>query len=272
MGVPYTIVIPARYASSRFPGKMLAPLLGRPMILHTLERAAASSADEVIVATDDDRIADVCRRAGARVEMTRTSHPSGTDRIAEVAGRLGWPADRAIVGLQGDEPATPPERLDALAAQLAGHADADVATLCRAIGDEAEYSSAARVKVVRDARGMALYFSRAPIPWRRDPQAGSAHPESWLHIGLYAYRAGFLPRYTAMSACALEDEEKLEQLRVLYHGGRIHVTSVEGTDGQGVDHPDDVAAVERELRERFPSDHRAGPLCSGLHPIRTSSR
>ena len=247
LAVPYTIVIPARYASSRFPGKMLVPLRGRPMILHTLARAGASGADEVIVATDDERIAGVCHAAGALVEMTAASHPSGTDRIAEVAERRGWAPERAIVGLQGDEPATPPGRLDALAAQLAEHPDADMATLCRRIDDVADYASTDRVKVVRDARGMALYFSRAPIPWRRDACADSTHPEAFLHIGLYAYRAAFLGRYGAMAECTLEVEEKLEQLRVLHHGGRIHVAEASGAPGRGVDRPDDVAVVEGEL-------------------------
>lgn len=244
---PYAIVIPARYGSSRFPGKMLTPLAGRPMILHTLARARASAADEIIVATDDERIAEVCRADGAAVAMTDRAHPSGTDRIAEVAASTDWPTDRVVVGLQGDEPATAPERLDALAAQLHEHPDADMATLCRRIESEADYLSPDRVKVVRDTRGMALYFSRAPIPWRRDAIDDGSVPEAWLHIGLYAYRSGFLPRYTAMSQCTLEHEEKLEQLRVLHHGGRIHVAAIDDPDGHGVDRPEDVLAAERAL-------------------------
>lgn len=243
----YTVVIPARHGSSRFPGKPLHPLNGRPMILHVLERARESGADTVVVATDDARIERVCSEAGADVEMTDPAHPSGTDRIAEVARRRGWQEGRAVVGLQGDEPATPPARLDFLAGNLARHPEADMATLCRRIEREADYRDPMRVKVVRDARGMALYFSRAPIPWRRDAREADGFPEAFLHIGLYAYRCGYLLRYGALAPAPAEREEQLEQLRVLHHGGRIHVGEIDDNRAHGVDTPADVAAAERAL-------------------------
>lgn len=244
---PYAIVIPARHASSRFPGKMLVPLLdGRPMILHAWQRATESAASEVVIATDHDGIADVCRAAGADVEMTDSAHSTGTDRIAEVAEHRGWPASRVIVGLQGDEPATPPAWLDLLASNLTANTEANMATLAVPIESRADYLDPNRVKLVTDKQGMALYFSRAPIPWRRDEVAGSDFPQALLHVGLYAYRRDYLARYGVLATAPLEDEEKLEQLRVLYNGGRIHVGLVQG-HSQGVDHPDDVAAAEQAL-------------------------
>jgi 3-deoxy-manno-octulosonate cytidylyltransferase (CMP-KDO synthetase) len=250
---PYTIVIPARYSSSRFPGKPLHLLNGIPMILHTVERARESAAEMVIVATDDQRIADVCRTAGIHVEMTREDHPSGTDRIAEVAMRLDWDSERVIVGLQGDEPATQATHLDLLAANLQNSDIADMATLCMRIQSAKDYQNPNRVKVVRDYRDMALYFSRAPIPYRRDSLLSASStdsedfPQSWLHIGLYAYRCGYLRQYQKYAPTQLEQEEQLEQLRVLYNGGRIHVGSVESSPARGVDTPEDVAVLEALL-------------------------
>ncbi len=243
----YNIVIPARYASSRFPGKPLFELRGRPMILHTVDRARESGAASVVVATDDERIVAVCQQAAIDVHMTRADHPSGTDRIAEVAKARGWAADTTIVGLQGDEPTTPASHLDSLAANLEKNHDADMATLCMAITSEDDYRNPHRVKVVRDHRGMALYFSRAPIPWRRDTIPGNTFPDAFLHLGLYAYRCEFLNAYSALASCLIEDEEQLEQLRVLYHGGKIHVGLVPATIARGVDQPDDVPVVESIL-------------------------
>lgn len=253
---PYTIVIPARYASNRFPGKPLHPLNGLPMILHTAQRAAESSAELVVVATDDERIASVCLDAGLDVEMTRVDHPSGTDRIAEVAAARGWASERVIVGLQGDEPATPAGHLDMLAANLQRHDDADMATLCMRIESIEDYGDPNRVKVVRDHRDMAIYFSRASIPAQRDSLlSGEAvveqsMPACWLHIGMYAYRCGYLMKYQKLAACALENEEHLEQLRVLYHGGRIHVGSVDSSPSRGVDSPMDVPILEAVLSNK----------------------
>ena len=250
----YTIVIPARHGSSRFPGKPLHRLGGRPMILHVLDRATESGASRVVVATDDERIGSVCRAAGADVEMTSAAHPSGTDRIAEVAHRRGWPPELVIVGLQGDEPATPPEHLDALAANLADHPEADMATLRAPIERREDWLDPMRVKVVTDAAGMALYFSRAPIPHRRDPIGGGeggdateGFPEAFLHVGLYAYRRRFLERYAGLTMSSLEREEQLEQLRVLHHGGRIHVGTLASASVHGVDVPGDVPAAELAL-------------------------
>lgn len=252
MQIPsYTIVIPARYSSRRFPGKPLHLLNGIPMILHTAQRAVESSAELVVVATDDKRIADVCRDADIQVEMTCENHPTGTDRIAEVAIRRGWDAQRIIVGLQGDEPATSASHLDLLAANLQHSHDADMATLCMPIKSTADYHDPNRVKVVRDKRDMALYFSRASIPAQRNALMSSScrqtMPEAWLHIGIYAYRCGFLMEYPALSTCDLESEEQLEQLRVLYNGGRIHVGSVELSPARGVDTPEDVPQLEALL-------------------------
>ncbi len=254
----YTIVIPARYASSRFPGKPLHLLNGKPMILHTVARARESAADAVVVATDDERIFQVCADAGVDVQMTDSEHPSGTDRIAEVARSRAWKHDRLIVGLQGDEPATPAHHLDLLAANLERVTEADMATLCMPIEDIQDYRDVNRVKVVRDCRDMALYFSRASIPVRRDLGVASraavdSFPDSYLHIGLYAYRCGYLLNYHALHSCALEQEEQLEQLRVLYHGGRIHVGEVEPSRARGIDHPDDVSVLEPVLASNFKS-------------------
>ena len=250
---PYTIVIPARYASTRFPGKPLHPLNGVPMILHTAKRAAESSAELIVIATDDERIASVCVDAGLDVEMTREDHPSGTDRIAEVAARRQWDAERVIVGLQGDEPATPARHLDLLATNLQLNDDADMATLCMRIQSSADYVDPNRVKVVRDHREMAMYFSRASIPAQRDSLLGQAEatddtlPECWLHVGMYAYRCAYLSTYQHLPACDLEREEQLEQLRVIYHGGRIHVGRVESSPARGVDSMADVPVLEALL-------------------------
>ena len=247
----FHIVIPVRYASSRFFGKALHPLNGKPMVLHVVDRARESDASVIVVATDDERIAVVCRDAGVEVEITSIDHPSGTDRIAEVASRLAWSDDTVIVGLQGDEPTTPPQHLNRLAGNLQRCPDADMATLCAPIANQDVYENPNRVKVVRDARGMALYFSRAPIPWRRDTQDAAGFPESFVHVGLYAYRCAYLKRYKDLLPALCEQEEQLEQLRVLHHGGRIHVDEVTATDSHGVDRPEDVAATERVLRDFF---------------------
>ena len=220
------------------------------MLLHVVDRARESQARTIVVATDDARIAELCTRAAIPVQMTRADHPSGTDRIAEVADQLGWPDGTLIVGLQGDEPTTSPDHLDRLANNLARHDDADMASLCMPVTSRADYENPSRVKVVRDARGMALYFSRAPIPHRRDALiegAGAAFPESFIHVGLYAYRCGYLRRYGALSPATIEREESLEQLRVLHHGGRIHIDEIPAASAFGVDHPEDVPKAEALL-------------------------
>lgn len=257
-GVPaYRIVIPARYASSRFPGKPLVSLNGRAMLLHVVDRARESQAASVIVATDDARIVALCQQHDVPVQITRADHPSGTDRIAELAETLAWPDDTLIVGLQGDEPATLASHLDKLAANLASHSEAHMASLCMPAAGLDDYVNPNRVKVVRDRRGMALYFSRAPIPHRRDPDAvvsgvksTQAFPACFIHVGLYAYRCGYLKRYGCLTPALIEQEESLEQLRVLYHGGRIHVDEIPHAAAHGVDHPDDVPMIEAVLREQ----------------------
>ncbi len=246
----FNIVIPSRFGSSRFPGKPLHPLNGKPMLLHVVDRARESSAKVIVVATDDQRIADLCVQAGVQVEMTDEAHVSGTDRIAEVAKRLDWQDDCIIVGLQGDEPATSADMLNTLANNLSTFADADMATFCIPVNDIEEYQNTHRVKVVRDSRGMALYFSRASIPARRDMKSGSDYPESFIHVGLYAYRCHFLKKFSTLPVAYIEEQEQLEQLRVLYNGGRIHV-DLANEAAAGVDHPEDVESIEALLAQRF---------------------
>jgi 3-deoxy-manno-octulosonate cytidylyltransferase (CMP-KDO synthetase) len=233
------IIIPARYASTRLPGKPLADICGKPLIRHVYERANQAGGRSVVVATDDERIREAVEGFGGRVVMTSEKHGSGTERIAEVIGKLGLGPEEIVVNLQGDEPLMPPGLIRQVANTLAAHASAAVATACRRLTDAAEFSDPNVVKVVRDAQGYALYFSRAPIPWPRD--AGPTSPTAaFRHIGLYAYRAGFVARYVAWSPCPLEEIERLEQLRVLWHGGRIAVCEATEAPGIGVDTPEDL--------------------------------
>ncbi len=251
----FHIVIPARYGSTRFPGKPLHPLLGKPMILHVVDRALASTADSVVVATDDERIAAVCVDADVEVVMTRADHPSGTDRIAEVAKLKNWEGGARIVGLQGDEPGMPSAHIDRLAANLVQHPDAAMATLCFPVQSVDDWRNPDRVKVVRDNTGMALYFSRAPIPHFRDGESNSAVPkEACIHIGIYAYRADFLASYGALPASKLEQLEQLEQLRVLDAGYKIHVDEVGEAAAHGVDRQEDVKTMEKILQEQFENE------------------
>jgi 3-deoxy-manno-octulosonate cytidylyltransferase (CMP-KDO synthetase) len=252
--LPCKIVIPARYASTRLPGKPLLALAGKPMVQWVYERAAASGAEEVWIATDDVRIAEVARGFGAPVCLTRAEHASGTERLAEVAGQRGWPDDAIVVNLQGDEPLMPPALLGLTAAALAADAGAAMATVCARIHTAAEVFNPNVVKLVRDAAGRALYFSRAPIPWQRDAwkegardlPAGAAF---YRHIGLYAYRAGFLRCWPELAPSPLEQAESLEQLRALWHGHAIAVIESGELPGPGVDTPEDVPVVEQWLRD-----------------------
>lgn len=236
----FSVVIPARYASSRLPGKPLADIGGRPMIAWVHQRAVASGAAEVIVATDDERVADAARAHGARVEMTGAHHQSGTDRAAEVAGRLGWDDARIVVNVQGDEPLVPPELIAQVARLLAEHPDAAVATLTTPIERAEELNDTSTAKVVCDRAGYALYFSRAPIPWSRD---GDRPEPPRRHIGLYAYRVRDLKRLSAEPPCALELVERLEQLRALWLGMRIVVADAVVPPARGVDTPADLEAI-----------------------------
>jgi len=251
----FTVVIPARHASSRLPGKPLRELAGKPMLQHVHEVARCSGAAQVIVATDDARIEAAAQAFGADVCMTSPEHPSGTDRLAEVVERRGLPDDTLVVNLQGDEPLMPPALLRQVADNLAANPDAAIATLATPMVAAGEFFDPHVVKVVTDRAGFALYFSRAPIPWDRDLlcDGDRALPVGIVplrHIGLYAYRAGYLRRYADMRACPLEQAEQLEQLRALWYGERIHVDEAVQRPGPGVDTEDDVAIAEQLLQAR----------------------
>ncbi len=247
----FSVIIPARYQSSRFPGKPLALLAGRPMIEHVYRQACASGAARVIVATDDERIADCCRGFGAPVAITRADHASGTDRLAEVVAAEGLPSREIVVNLQGDEPLMPPELIRQAARALADHPQADMATLASALVRREEIFDPNIVKLVRDHHGYAMYFSRAPIPWDRDGfAAGNDAPlrAGYLrHWGIYAYRGDFLYRYPSMAAVDLETVECLEQLRALWHGARIYVGIAESALPPGVDTPQDLERAANYL-------------------------
>jgi 3-deoxy-manno-octulosonate cytidylyltransferase (CMP-KDO synthetase) len=248
----FRAVIPARYASTRLPGKPLVDIGGRPMIQHVHECVAAAGAAEVIVATDDARVEKACRAFGAEVQMTSASHVSGTDRLAEVAARRGWRDTEVVVNVQGDEPLLPPALVRQAAALLGADPGADIATLGTPIGSLEEFLDPAVVKLVRRADGRALYFSRAPIPWHRDGAAGGVATQTdfsgaWRHLGLYAYRVGALKRLAAAPPAPLELAEKLEQLRALHLGMAIVVGEALERPGPGVDTPEDLDRVRNLL-------------------------
>lgn len=245
----FRVVIPARYASTRLPGKPLLSVAGRPLLAHVYDCACASGADDVLVATDDERIARACSDFGAEAVMTSSAHRSGSERLAEVVQQRGWGDDAIVVNLQGDEPLTPPAVIRQVAQDLMAFPEASVSTLCAPIHSAAQLNDPHTVKVVRDALGYALYFSRAPIPWERDVLGAEEReaPIGWRHVGLYCYRAGYLRRYVELPPCELEDVEKLEQLRVLWHGARIHVAEAIEVPGHGVDTPEDLEMVEALL-------------------------
>ena len=250
----FTAIIPARLASTRFPGKALADLRGRPMIVRVAERARESGADRVAVATDHRDIADAVERAGFEAVMTRADHPTGTDRIAEVAERFGLDAKAVVVNVQGDEPLIEPGLIRAIAALLADTPEAAIATACHPIRDPDEFFDPNAVKVVLDHAGLARYFSRAPIPWARDAFAASRAtlPEGmpcYRHIGVYAYRAEFLRVFPRLAVSPLERFEALEQLRALWHGYAIAVAVRQDAPLPGVDTPEDLERV-RALFDR----------------------
>ncbi|MCZ4303630.1 3-deoxy-manno-octulosonate cytidylyltransferase [Zoogloeaceae bacterium G21618-S1] len=246
----FKLVIPARFASSRLPGKPLADIAGKPMIVRVLERVQSAGADEVWVATDHVGVADAVRAAGGQVVMTRPDHPSGTDRLAEVVALQGWADDDIVVNVQGDEPLIDPALVRGVAEALAADPAAAMATAAHPIASAEDMFNPNVVKVVTDVRGRAMYFSRAPIPWARDAWATErdsvpAGLPVMRHIGLYAYRASFLRRYTRLDACALERWEALEQLRALWHGDVIQVLCVDHPPAAGVDTEDDLARVRQ---------------------------
>jgi 3-deoxy-manno-octulosonate cytidylyltransferase (CMP-KDO synthetase) len=250
----YTVVIPARYGSTRLQGKPLLDILGKPMVQRVWEQALLSDAARVVIATDDARIIDTARAFGAEVCMTRPEHPSGTDRLQQVAEELGLADDHIVVNVQGDEPLIPPQVIDQVAANLATQTQAGIATLCERITTHAELTSPNAVKVVRNASGMALYFSRAPIPYPRDAfmQDREVMPTTgnwYRHIGIYAYRTQFLHRYVTWPPAPQEQLECLEQLRALHHGVGIHVEEACRRVPAGVDTQDDLALVRRVLSQ-----------------------
>ncbi|MCB1703344.1 MAG: 3-deoxy-manno-octulosonate cytidylyltransferase [Halioglobus sp.] len=248
----YTVVIPARYGSTRLPGKPLLDIHGKPMVQRVWEQARRSGAARVVIATDDARIVAAAEAFGAEVCMTRAEHPSGTDRLQEVAVALDLPDDHIVVNVQGDEPLIPPQVIDQVAANLQRHADAGIATLSERIAGIAELTSPNVVKVVSNAHGMALYFSRAPVPFPRD--AFMADSDSmpgvgdwYRHIGIYAYRTAFLHQYVSWPPAPQEQLECLEQLRALHHGIGIHVDEAGAAVPAGVDTREDLEAVRRVL-------------------------
>jgi len=245
----FRVVIPARYASTRLPGKPLADLAGKPMVVRVVEAVQNSGAAEIIVATDDVRVQEAVSKYGHQVTLTRADHPSGTDRIAEVALQFGWQDDDIVVNVQGDEPLIEPALVAEVAQALANDRAASIATAAHAIKDIAEFLNPNVVKVVTADSGRALYFSRAPIPWHRDGFAlqRESMPEGFIarrHIGLYAYRAGFLRCYGQLTPAPLEQWEALEQLRALWHGYHIQVIDCMHFPEAGVDTPEDLARVQ----------------------------
>ena len=268
------MLVPARLASTRLPGKLLADIAGKPMVVRVAERAALSGAARVVVCADHADIVAACRSHGVEALATRADHATGSDRLAEACVLLGLDGDDRVVNVQGDEPLIDPALIDACAALLDERPDCVMATAAHAI-EGAGHADPNVVKVVLDARGRALYFSRAPIPWWRDgtpgggpAQAAGGHGADAAtdattplrHVGLYAYRAGFLRRYPALPPCPLEAAESLEQLRVLWHGERIAVHVAAGAPGAGVDTPEDLARVRAHFAA-LPGGFGARPRC-----------
>lgn len=245
--MPFTVVIPARYASTRLPGKPLRDIAGKSLVQRVYECAVKSNATRVIIATDDARIRDAGEQFGAQVCMTSPDHKTGTDRLAEVAAQTGIQADEVIVNVQGDEPLMPASVINQVANNLLNRPQASMATVCKRIHTTRELFDPHVVKVVMDAQGYALYFSRAAIPWDRerfplDNELPDFY-EHYRHIGLYAYRAGFLQKFVAWPSCHLEQTESLEQLRALWHGEKIHVEEAVEAPGPGVDTEADLTEV-----------------------------
>ena len=243
----FKIVIPARYESSRFPGKPLADIHGKPMIQRVYEAAMEAGGSEVIIATDSTMIGMAAEDFGATVCMTLEDHRSGTDRLCEVAQKLGWQDETVVVNLQGDEPLTPPAIIKQVAVNLLKNPEADCATLYTGLSSE-DASDPNIVKLVADANGFAMYFSRSVIPYIRDPEDEAAARLMYKrHIGLYAYKVGLLRIFRSMKPCELELAEKLEQLRLMWHGMKIHVAEATSVPGHGVDTPEDLERVSAAI-------------------------
>lgn len=245
----FTVLIPARLASTRLPDKPLADIAGLPMVVRVAQRAEASGAAQVVVAADSPRIADACSRHGVRAVLTRADHPSGSDRLAEACEQLGLEGDDLVVNVQGDEPLIAPGLIDAVAQLLEKRPQASMSTAAHAIASVEEFTNPNVVKVVLQADGLALFFSRAPIPWWRDGFAGAItrlpEPAPLRHIGIYGYRAGFLRSFPRLAPAPVETCEALEQLRALWHGHRIAVHVSDSAPGPGVDTPQDLERVRR---------------------------
>jgi 3-deoxy-manno-octulosonate cytidylyltransferase (CMP-KDO synthetase) len=245
--VSFTVLIPARLASTRLPDKPLADIGGVPMVVRVAQRAEQSSAAQVVVAADSQRIADACSAHGVRAVLTRDDHPSGSDRLAEACEQLGLEREDVVVNVQGDEPLIDPALIDAVAALLRQRPQASMSTAAHPITSVAEFTNPNVVKVVLQADGLALYFSRAPIPWWRDGFVSGISalpdPAPLRHIGIYGYRAGFLRAFPRMPQAPVESCEALEQLRALWHGHRIAVHVTGRAPGAGVDTPEDLERV-----------------------------
>lgn len=252
MSAGFVVLVPARMASSRLPDKPLADLGGLPMVVRVARQAARSRAARVVVAADDPRIVEACKVHGVQALLTRVDHASGSDRLAEACGLLELPDETIVVNVQGDEPLIAPTLIDAVADTLRARHDAAMSTAAHAIDALADYANPNVVKVVLDAHGLALYFSRAPIPWWRDGfdregMRALPTPVPLRHIGIYGYRAGFVRRFPTLPAAPVEQCEALEQLRALWHGYRIAVHVSDEAPGPGVDTPEDLARVRALL-------------------------
>ena len=245
----FKVVIPARYASTRLPGKPLLDIAGKPMVVRVAEQALKSGASEIIIATDFEKIITVVKNHGFNAVMTRVDHQSGTDRITEVAIKLNWRDDEIVVNVQGDEPLIDPKLIQEVAAHLAQSEDAVMATACHPIQDEASLLNPNIVKVVMDANGNALFFSRAPIPYPRD-DVYKTNIQAHRHIGIYAYKVGFLKKYANLAVTELEKIESLEQLRVLHSGYKIAVTVTQNAPASGVDTQTDLDYVRSIFKDK----------------------
>ena len=263
VSVSFHVVIPARYASTRLPGKPLLSIADKPMVIRVAEQAAQSGAQQVWIATDHQAIADVASQHGYHVCLTQASHASGTDRIAEVVEKNAWADDTIVVNVQGDEPLIPPELIRSVAEHLHDHPECVIATACHAIRDEASMRNPNIVKAVLDKNGNALYFSRAPIPWPRDDFAQNTSPTREMkvmdypvlrHIGIYAYRASFLRIYSQLAPAQIEQTEALEQLRALFHGYKIGVFVTDQAPPGGVDTEQDLQAARQVFESRIISE------------------
>ncbi len=245
----FKVVIPARYASTRLPGKPLLDIAGKPMVIRVAQQASKSGAETVVIATDFEKIMEVAQEHEVAAVMTRVDHQSGTDRIAEVAQQLDWHDEDIVVNVQGDEPLIDPQLIQEVALTLGHSKEAVMATACHVISDEASMLNPNVVKLVMDANGHALYFSRSPIPYPRD-EADKQSIKAHRHIGIYAYRVGFLKQYAKLDATTLEKIESLEQLRVLYHGYKIAVSVTDNAPASGVDTQEDLDSVRRVFQNR----------------------